>query len=139
MRLHSLEHVPFEDSAQIGTWAQAQGYGLSRTRFYANDNLPPVAEVDWLVVMGGPMNIYEEDQYPWLAREKGVSEDLKVRTWHTKAVGDEFGWLLGAAQKVFGALGFPQAAAFLSQAAGGALERAQLDGLLALWHPQSSR
>ncbi len=75
----------------------------------------------------------------WLAREKGVSEDLKVRTWHTKAVGDEFGWLLGAAQKVFGALGFPQAAAFLSQAAGGALERAQLDGLLALWHPQSSR
>jgi len=26
--------------------------------------------IDWLVVMGGPMNIYEDDQYPWLTDEK---------------------------------------------------------------------
>jgi len=72
----------------------------------------------------------------WLAREKGVPEDLKVRTWRSGQVGDEFGWLLGAARGVVSALGFPQAAAFLTQAAHGALERTQLDGLLALWHPR---
>ena len=27
-------------------------------------------EFDWLIVMGGPMNIYEEKEYPWLAGEK---------------------------------------------------------------------
>jgi GMP synthase-like glutamine amidotransferase len=75
MRLHSFEHVPFEDLAKIGVWAQDQGYTLSRTRFYANDNPPPLTEVDWLVVMGGPMNIYEEDRYPWLAREKAFIGD----------------------------------------------------------------
>ncbi|MEP9355010.1 signal peptide peptidase SppA [Xanthobacter sp. KR7-65] len=74
----------------------------------------------------------------WLAREKGVSEDLKVRTWHTKEVGDEFGWLLGAARGVVSAVGFPEAAVFLSSAAKSAMERTQLDGLLALWHPRAN-
>lgn len=70
MRIHSFEHVPFEDLAQIGVWAENKGYKLSRTRFYANEQPPALSELDWLVVMGGPMNIYEEDRYPWLAQEK---------------------------------------------------------------------
>jgi len=24
----------------------------------------------WLIVLGGPMNVYEEDEYPWLTDEK---------------------------------------------------------------------
>ena len=75
----------------------------------------------------------------WLAREKGVSKDLKVRTWRTKQVGDEFGWLSAAVAHLATSLGLPQLAAILSQATGSALERAQLDGLLALWHPQINR
>jgi GMP synthase-like glutamine amidotransferase len=75
MRLHSFEHVPFEDLAKIGTWAEDQGYRCSRTRFYTNDGLPSLSAIDWLVVMGGPMNIYEEDRYPWLVREKAFIAD----------------------------------------------------------------
>ncbi|MFG1278622.1 signal peptide peptidase SppA [Xanthobacter autotrophicus] len=73
----------------------------------------------------------------WLAREKGVPENLRVRSWRTKEVDSEFGWLLGAARGTVAALGFPQAAEFLTLTARGALERAQLDGLLALWHPRT--
>jgi len=36
--------------------------------------LPDLGEIDWLVVMGGPMNIYEEDRYPWLIEEKRLIE-----------------------------------------------------------------
>jgi GMP synthase (glutamine-hydrolysing) len=75
MRLHSFEHVPFEDLAKIGEWAKKQGYRLSRTRFYENEGLPSWQEIDWLVVMGGPMNIYEEDRYPWLSQEKAFLAD----------------------------------------------------------------
>jgi GMP synthase (glutamine-hydrolysing) len=75
MRLHSFEHVPFEDMAKIGVWGKDQGYFLSRTRFYLDDSLPSWSEIDWLVVMGGPMNIYEEDRYPWLSREKAFIAD----------------------------------------------------------------
>jgi GMP synthase-like glutamine amidotransferase len=70
MKLHYLQHVPFEGPANIGAWAQNQGWELSSTHLYRGDTLPAPGEFDWLVVMGGPMNIYEEDQYPWLAAEK---------------------------------------------------------------------
>ncbi len=30
---------------------------------------------DWLVVLGGPMNIYEDDAYPWLVSEKTFIEN----------------------------------------------------------------
>ncbi|HAY22047.1 MAG TPA: amidotransferase [Desulfobacterales bacterium] len=75
MRLHSFEHVPFEDLTNIGVWARNRGYVVSHTRWYENDSPPPLSSVDWLVVMGGPMNIYEEDRYPWLAREKTFIAD----------------------------------------------------------------
>jgi len=29
---------------------------------------------DWLIILGGPMNVYEEDRYPWLADEKRFIE-----------------------------------------------------------------
>ncbi len=29
-----------------------------------------MAELDWLFILGGPMNIYQEREYPWLKREK---------------------------------------------------------------------
>ncbi|MBI4388853.1 MAG: type 1 glutamine amidotransferase, partial [Nitrospinae bacterium] len=70
MRLHYLQHVPFEDLANIEVWARNKGHRISQTRFFANEPLPPVEAFDWLVVLGGPMNIYEEDRYPWLADEK---------------------------------------------------------------------
>ena len=70
MKLHYLQHVPFEGLANIRNWAENQGWGLSATHLYRGDKLPAPQEFDWLVVMGGPMNIYEEKEYPWLAGEK---------------------------------------------------------------------
>ena len=70
MKLHYLQHVPFEGPANIGAWAKSQGWGLSATHLHRGDTLPAVGDFDWLVVMGGPMNIYEDDPYPWLAAEK---------------------------------------------------------------------
>jgi GMP synthase (glutamine-hydrolysing) len=70
MNIHYLQHVPFEGLAAIETWAATRGHRLTATRFYAGEALPPPGQPDWLVVMGGPMNIYEEANFPWLAAEK---------------------------------------------------------------------
>lgn len=70
MRLHYLQHVPFEDLARIENWAEDRGHEISRTLLFDGQELPGIDEFDWLVIMGGPMNIYEEDKYPWLAGEK---------------------------------------------------------------------
>ncbi|AUT01364.1 amidotransferase [Nostoc sp. CENA543] len=70
MKIHYLQHVPFETPASIEQWALKHKHSLFATRFYAQDSLPTIEDFDWLVVMGGPMNIYEDEQYPWLTQEK---------------------------------------------------------------------
>lgn len=70
IRLHVLQHVPFEDAANIGTWAEQKGCPITRTRLYENEPFPEHDSFDMLVIMGGLMNIYEYDTYPWLLRER---------------------------------------------------------------------
>ncbi len=70
MKLHYLQHVPFEGLGSIETWARRNGWEIGHTALYADAPLPAVDAFDFLVVMGGPMNIYEHEAYPWLVREK---------------------------------------------------------------------
>jgi GMP synthase (glutamine-hydrolysing) len=70
MKLHYIQHVPFEGPANIESWAREQKWEISATHLYRGEILPPPDRNDWLVVMGGPMNIYEDKEYPWLAAEK---------------------------------------------------------------------
>jgi GMP synthase-like glutamine amidotransferase len=74
MQIHYLQHVPFEGLASLEGWAKAQEHSLSTTQFYNNDPLPEINSFDWLVIMGGPMGIYEERKYPWLGAEKKFIE-----------------------------------------------------------------
>ncbi len=70
MKLHYLEHVPFEDLSNIAVWANSKNIPVSRTRLYAGEQLPSLNAFDMLCIMGGPMNIYEDSTYPWLIAEK---------------------------------------------------------------------
>jgi GMP synthase-like glutamine amidotransferase len=70
MKIHCLTHVPFEDAAALEIWAEDRGHPLTYTRLYDNDPLPSLDSFDLLTVMGGLMNVYEEDRYPWLVEEK---------------------------------------------------------------------
>lgn len=70
LHIHYLQHVPFEGLGYIEQWATARGHQITATKFYQNDKLPDIHTIDWLIIMGGPMNIYEEKTYPWLKTEK---------------------------------------------------------------------
>lgn len=75
MRLHYFKHVPFEGLGSIEKWADGRTETITATRFYNGDMPPSTDAFDWLVIMGGPMNIYEEDRYPWLSIEKRCIRD----------------------------------------------------------------
>ncbi len=70
LRLHCLQHVPFENSAYINDWAKNKGHSISKTLFFKNEILPQLDEFDFLIILGGPMNVYEDEKYPWLIEEK---------------------------------------------------------------------
>ena len=70
LKIHYLQHVPFEGLGSIADWAQNCGHTISCTRLYANDPLPEIDRFDMLIIMGGPMGVNDESIYPWLKSEK---------------------------------------------------------------------
>lgn len=70
MRIHYLQHVSFENPANIIEWAHKKNHELTGTHLYNYEAVPNMDQFDWLIIMGGPMNIYEEESYPWLRYEK---------------------------------------------------------------------
>jgi len=74
MRLHWLQHVPFEGLGIIEDWAEERGFDISCTRLYTDEALPEIDTFDWLIVMGGPMGIFDYNDHPWLTEEKEFIE-----------------------------------------------------------------
>ncbi|MBK5970023.1 MULTISPECIES: type 1 glutamine amidotransferase [Thiorhodovibrio] len=75
MRLHVLQHVPFEGPAMIADWAADRGHGIAVSHLYAGDPPPLLDEFDALVVMGGPMGVHDEAEHSWLRAEKACIEN----------------------------------------------------------------
>lgn len=83
MKLHYLQHVPFEDLGSIENWAKARGASVSCTRLYEGEQLPTQLDMDLLVIMGGPMGVDDEQEYQWLSEEKAflskaIAANVKV-------------------------------------------------------------
>ncbi len=71
MRVHYLQHVPFEGLGSIEGLLVSRGYTLSRTCMYQKEQpLPAIDMIDALIVMGGPMGVHDDAACPWLTPEK---------------------------------------------------------------------
>jgi GMP synthase-like glutamine amidotransferase len=70
MRVQVLQHVPFEGVGSIQLWMDARGISVIASRLYEGAALPRPAELDWLIVMGGPMSVNDENLHSWLRPEK---------------------------------------------------------------------
>jgi protease-4 len=78
----------------------------------------------------------EQTAIAWLAKEKGVDANLPVRDWHLKSRLGDLSMLHLAAAAVLDAVGLGSLARRIeSSGTVQAVERLNLDGLLALWHP----
>jgi GMP synthase (glutamine-hydrolysing) len=70
MKIHCLQHVDYESPSAILNWAKKENSKFTSTKFYLNEQLPEILDFDLLIIMGGPMNIYEYEKYPYLLEEK---------------------------------------------------------------------
>lgn len=70
MNVHSLEHDSLEGPGLVADWARERGHTFTRTALYAGGELPALGAFDLLVIMGGPMNIQQHRDFPWLVAEK---------------------------------------------------------------------
>ena len=72
MRVHVLQHVPFEGLGAIEAWLNARGAEtrVTWTRFFEDPALPAPDDVDFVIALGGPMSVNDESDLPWLRDEK---------------------------------------------------------------------
>jgi GMP synthase-like glutamine amidotransferase len=75
MKVHVLQHVPFEDIGSMKPWLSSRNVCVTYTRFYESATLPDQAGLDLIIVMGGPMSVNDEASYPWLKAEKKFVRD----------------------------------------------------------------
>lgn len=75
MRIVCNQHVAFEGPAAIAYWAHARGHRIDCIEVFRGASLPAPTDYEMLVIMGGPMNIYQESIHSWLTAEKAMIRD----------------------------------------------------------------
>ncbi len=76
LKIHCLLHSELGGDIHLPHWAASRGHGWQTSPAYDKRELPRPEHVDCLVVMGGPMSVWEEDKHPWLKQEKQLLEDF---------------------------------------------------------------
>lgn len=79
IRVHWLQHAEHEGLGCIEPWLRQRGCAVSATRWQRGERAPPADGFDWLIVMGGPMNIHDYEACPWLREEQALIRDAIVK------------------------------------------------------------
>ena len=76
METYIFQHVAFEGPGAILPYLESKGYHVHLVKLYAGDPVPSSLDVDFAVLMGGPMSALEEDKYPFMVKEKQLCREL---------------------------------------------------------------
>lgn len=71
-RILVLQHIEVEHPGVFRDFLRVDGIEWDAVELDRNESIPALAGYDALWVMGGPMDVWQEEQYPWLAAEKAV-------------------------------------------------------------------
>jgi len=89
MEVALLQHIANEPGGIIEEIISSGGVPLRRVELYETNELPPL-DSSHLLVLGGPMSVNDEDEYPYLRQEKTL---IRERVKRGRPV---FGICLGA-------------------------------------------
>ena len=79
-RILVIQHGADDPPGRVGDWLLEAGCDLEVVRGYAGDTLPAdLGTFAGLVVLGGEMNAYDDDGYPWLTATKTLLREAVRR------------------------------------------------------------
>lgn len=70
MRVLVFQHIACEHPGIFRDFLKADGIPYDAIELDEGEPIPPFDKYDALWVMGGPMDVWEEEQHPWLIEEK---------------------------------------------------------------------
>ncbi|MGA9443272.1 MAG: glutamine amidotransferase [Methyloceanibacter sp.] len=71
----AIYHVAFEDAGTLGPVLDERGVGLTYLQA-GRDDLSPTLDADLVLILGGPISVYDVDRYPFLKDELKLIETL---------------------------------------------------------------
>ena len=75
MKILVLQHAEVEHPGSFRRFLQEDGHSWDAVELDAGEALPPIDGYDALWVMGGPIDVWQEDEHPWLKAEKAFIRD----------------------------------------------------------------
>ena len=78
-RILVLQHAASEHPGSFRNYLQEDGVEWCSVVLDQGESIPELDGFDALWVMGGPMDVWEEDKYPWLRQEKAVIREAVSR------------------------------------------------------------
>ena len=86
-----LQHIAAEDPGYIKDLMEADGWQLTQIELDEGETIPDdLNGFDAMLCMGGPMDTWMEEEYPWLAEEK-----RRIREWVVDLQKPFLGFCLG--------------------------------------------
>lgn len=86
-----LQHIEIEDPGYIKDLMEADGFRLTQVELDAGESIPDdLGRFDAMLCMGGPMDTWMEDEYPWL-----IDEKRRVQEWVVELQKPFLGFCLG--------------------------------------------
>lgn len=76
MKILVFQHVAVEHPGIFRDFWARDGHDWHAVELDEGDAIPPLEDYDLLVVMGGPMDVWQEDEHPWFVAEKAA-----IRRW----------------------------------------------------------
>ncbi len=76
MDAYIFQHVEFEGPGAILPYLESRNFSVHFVKLFAGDTVPSPANVDFAVLLGGPMSALDEDKYPYLAWEKQFCREM---------------------------------------------------------------
>ncbi len=70
MKIHVLHHVRIPVMHGITRYLDASSHQVIHTYLSEITSFPSVSDIDWLIIMGGPISANDENNHPWLVAEK---------------------------------------------------------------------
>ena len=89
MKLLVFQHIDCEHPGILREFLRADGIEYRAVELDAGEEIPALEDYDALWVMGGPMDVWDIEEHPWLVPEKRA-----IRRWITDSSGPFWAYAL---------------------------------------------